>query len=60
MVFQWWFRDVSRVFQGSLRVFQESFKGISRKIQGYFKEDSRVFQGSCQWGRLFESSSKGI
>ena len=35
----------SRVFQGSLRVFQGSFKGVSRKFQGCLKEVSRVFHG---------------
>ena len=28
------------------RVFQESFKGVSKKLQGCFKELSRMFQDS--------------
>ena len=39
--FQGCFKQVSRVFQGSL-------KGVSRKFQGCFKEVSRVFQGSLK------------
>ena len=29
-------------------LFQESFKGVSRKFLRCFKEDSRVFQGSFE------------
>ena len=43
MVFQgclkgvWSLKEVSRMFQGSFKVFIESFKGVSRKIEGYFE-----------------------
>ena len=36
--FPWGFREVSKEFVGSLKMFQESFKGVSRKIEGHFKE----------------------
>ena len=35
---------VSRVFQGSLWVFQGCFKHVSRVFQGYFKSVLRVFR----------------
>ena len=62
----------SRVFQGSLRIFQGSFKGVSRVFQGCFKGVSRVFQGSFKGvsrkfqgrfkkvSRVFQRSFKGI
>ena len=33
------FKGALRVFERSLIAFQEGFKGISRKIEGYFKGD---------------------
>ena len=42
---QWCFKKVLRVFEVS-RMFQLSFKGVYKKVQGCFKEASRVFQGS--------------
>ena len=52
------FNCVSRLFKGCLkfkgsfkevlRVFTESFKGVSRKFYGCFKEISRVFQESLK------------
>ena len=37
--FQWCFKEISRIFQGS-------FQGGYRKFQGCFKGVKRVFQGS--------------
>ena len=36
--FQWWFKEVSKMFQGS-------FKSVSRKFQGYFKIVPRKIEG---------------
>ena len=61
------FKEVSRVFQGSvkgilrkfqgsskdvLRTFQESFKDVSRKFQGCFKKAIRVFSRKAQKSRF--------
>ena len=44
--------EVKRKFQGCfkevLRVFTESFKGVSRKFQGCYSEVSRVFRESLK------------
>ena len=37
--------EVSMVFQEVSRAFQDSFKGVSRKIEGYFGGDFIGFQG---------------
>ena len=42
-------------------MFQESFKGVSRRFQGCFKEvsgDSRVFQGGSF--KMFQESLKDV
>ena len=63
------FNGVSREFKGCLkfkgdfkevlRVFTESFMGVSRKFQGLFKESSRVIQGSLmEISRVFQESLK--
>ena len=69
------FNCVSRMFQGSLKVFQGSLKVVSRKYQGCFKEISGgvsrklkchkvvflVFQGSFKdVSRKFQGCSKGV
>ena len=47
--------EISMVFNKILKKFKESFKGISRLVQGCCKEDGRVFQGRFQWvSRVFE------
>ena len=46
-----------RTFKEFLRVFQESFKGVSRKIEGGFHR----LLGWFKWGsRVFEKSWKTI
>ena len=44
--FQRSFKEVSRVFKE--RVFHESFKGVTREIEGYFMGDISGFQGSLK------------
>ena len=48
--FQGCFKEVSRMFHGSL-------KGVSRKFEGCFKEVSRVFHGSFKG---VQGSFKGV
>ena len=40
--------EVSRVFQASFKEVSRKFKGFSRKIKRCFEEDSRVFQGNIR------------
>ena len=42
-VFQWCFKEVSRVFQGSFKGVSRNFKGVLRKFQGSFEGVSRKF-----------------
>ena len=42
------------MFQGSFRVFTESFKDVSRKLKGCFKEVSRVLDDSGKLQRCFK------
>ena len=55
--------EVARVLQGS-RMFQESFKDVSRKFKGVYKkfqEVSRVFQGSLRKiSRITQESFKCV
>ena len=44
--FQGCFKEVSRMFHGSLRVCTDNIKGVSRKFKECFEEVLRVFQGS--------------
>ena len=49
------------MFQGSLKVFQVSLKGVSMKFKGCFKDVSRVFQGSSKGvSRKFEGCFKEV
>ena len=74
--FQWCFKEVLRVFQGSFQwgsmvferspewisgKFQRCFKGIWRKYLGCFEEVSRVFQGCFKEDwRMFQWSFKWV
>ena len=64
-------QKVSRVFQGSFSVIswmsQESFKGVSSKIEGCFKLFQRGFMGRKKFKRsvrevsmLFQRCFKGV
>ena len=48
-------------FKEVIRVFTESYKGLSGKFKGCFKEVFRVFQGSFrQFSSVFQDSFKGF
>ena len=53
-MFQGYFQDILRVFQGYQRVFQGGFRDVLRKFQGGLKKVSSVFQEN------FIKSSKGV
>ena len=54
-------KKVPKVFQGSLRMFQGSFKDVSTKFPGCFKEVSRVFQESFKnVSRKFQGRFKKV
>ena len=59
------FKEVSRVFQGSYKIFQEvsgfQFKGVSRKLKGRLEGVSRVFQGYfIEVEKVFQGSLKRV
>ena len=59
--FQGCSKKVFRVLQGRLKLLQESFKGVSRKIKGDFESDYSGFQGYLkELQREFQGSFKDV
>ena len=54
-------RNIKSIWSKCYRVFQGSFKGVSRKLQERFKEVSGKFQGSFKKVlRVFQVRLKGV